>query len=69
MAFEAEREDGASRADREGAALLVVDDNGDNRDLLSRRLVAAGFAVAAVSSGPEALAALPRGGSTSSSST
>jgi len=58
--LEAVREDGGSRADR-GAALLVVDDNEDNRDLLSRRLVAAGFAVAAVSSGPEALAALSEG--------
>ena len=57
MTFEAEREDGAGR----GAALLVVDDNEANRDLLSRRLVTAGYAVAAVSSGPEALAALSEG--------
>ena len=60
MAFEPERENGAGRADR-GAALLVVDDNEANRDLLSRRLVTAGYAVAAVSSGPEALAALSEG--------
>jgi len=44
-----------------GAALLVVDDNEPNRELLSRRLVAAGYAVATASSGPEALAALEEG--------
>ncbi len=60
MAFGAERENGAAGVDR-GAALLVVDDNDANRDLLSRRLVSAGYAVAAVSSGPEALAALSEG--------
>lgn len=60
MSFEAGRENGVDRTDR-GAALLVVDDNESNRDLLSRRLVSAGFAVAAVSSGPEALAALSEG--------
>ncbi len=60
MAFEPERENGAGRVNR-GAALLVVDDNEANRDLLSRRLVTAGYAVASASSGPEALAALAEG--------
>ncbi len=60
MAFEPGREDGATAGAR-GTALLVVDDNEDNRDLLSRRLVAAGYAVAVASSGPEALAALAEG--------
>jgi len=60
MASEAERDEAVGAADR-GAALLVVDDNEANRDLLSRRLVAAGYAVAAVGSGPEALAALAEG--------
>lgn len=48
------------RAGREapGGTLLVVDDNESNRDLLSRRLVAAGYAVATAASGPEALEAL-----------
>jgi CheY-like chemotaxis protein len=60
MAFEAEREEGASPANR-NAALLVVDDNEVNRDLLSRRLVSAGYAVATAASGPEALQALAEG--------
>jgi DNA-binding response OmpR family regulator/tRNA A-37 threonylcarbamoyl transferase component Bud32 len=60
MAFEPERENGAGRGNR-GSALLVVDDNEANRDLLSRRLVTAGYAVASASSGPEALAALAEG--------
>ena len=42
-------------------ALLVVDDNEMNRDMLSRRLVTAGYAVVAAASGPEALAALAEG--------
>ncbi len=60
MASEADR-DGAAGPVEPGGALLVVDDNEVNRDLLSRRLVSAGFAVAAVGSGPEALAALEEG--------
>ncbi len=60
MASEEVRGAGAVPEDR-GAALLVVDDNEVNRDLLSRRLVAAGFAVAGAASGPEALAALEEG--------
>ncbi|HRY46029.1 MAG TPA: response regulator, partial [Thermoanaerobaculia bacterium] len=60
MASERVRGAGAVPADR-GAALLVVDDNEVNRDLLSRRLVAAGFAVAGAASGPEALTALDEG--------
>ena len=55
----------ASGAERDASAgpeaLLVVDDNEVNRDLLSRRLVSAGFAVAAVSSGEEALSSLEEG--------
>jgi DNA-binding response OmpR family regulator/tRNA A-37 threonylcarbamoyl transferase component Bud32 len=60
MALEPEAGERASR-ETPGAALLVVDDNESNRDLLSRRLVAAGYAVATASSGPEALAALSEG--------
>ena len=60
MASEADR-DGAAGPVEPGGALLVVDDNEVNRDLLSRRLVSAGFAVAAVGSGPVALAALEEG--------
>ncbi|MHB1047415.1 MAG: protein kinase domain-containing protein [Thermoanaerobaculia bacterium] len=60
MASERVRGAGAVPEDR-GTALLVVDDNEVNRDLLSRRLVAAGFAVAGAASGPEALAALEEG--------
>ena len=59
MPFGPEREAGATAA--RGAAVLVVDDNEANRDLLSRRLVSAGYAVAVASSGPEALAALSEG--------
>ena len=44
---------------REDAArILVVDDDLNNRDLLSRRLGLKGYAVEAVASGPEALARL-----------
>ena len=57
MAFETGREDEAAPAGR-GAAILVVDDNEVNRDLLTRRLVSAGYAVATADSGPRALAAL-----------
>jgi len=60
MASERVRGAGAVQADR-GAALLVVDDNEVNRDLLTRRLVSAGFSVAGAASGPEALAALAEG--------
>jgi CheY-like chemotaxis protein len=60
MASERVREAGAVPQDR-GAALLVVDDNEVNRDLLSRRLVSAGYAVAGAASGPEALTALDEG--------
>jgi Response regulator receiver domain. len=68
MASERIRGAGAVPEDR-GTALLVVDDNEVNRDLLSRRLVSAGYAVAGAASGPEALAALEEGASTSSCST
>ncbi len=60
MASERIRGAGAVPEDR-GTALLVVDDNEVNRDLLSRRLVSAGYAVAGAASGPEALAALEEG--------
>ena len=60
MSFEPDREEGANPASR-GAAILVVDDNEVNRDLLSRRLVSAGYAVATAASGPEALEALTEG--------
>ena len=60
MSFGPEREAGASPGSR-GAAVLVVDDNESNRDLLSRRLVAAGYAVASAASGPAALSALAEG--------
>lgn len=60
MASEGVRGAGAVPEDR-GAALLVVDDNEVNRDLLSRRLLAAGFSVAGAASGPEALTALDEG--------
>ncbi len=40
------------------ARILVVDDDSNNRDLLSRRLELRGYAVAAVMNGPEALAYL-----------
>lgn len=39
----------------EPAHLLVVDDNAENRDMLSRRLRAQGFTIAAAENGPEAL--------------
>ena len=42
---------------RQGA-LLVVDDNELNRDVLSRRLSAKGYAVTVAADGPEALAAV-----------
>jgi CheY-like chemotaxis protein len=38
--------------------LLVVDDNELNRDVLSRRLTAKGYAVTVAADGPEALAAV-----------
>jgi DNA-binding response OmpR family regulator len=60
MASEVVREGESSPVDQ-GAALLVVDDNDANRDLLSRRLVSAGYAVATAGSGPEALTALAEG--------
>ncbi|MFN7990163.1 MAG: response regulator [Thermoanaerobaculia bacterium] len=59
MPFGPGRDENATAA--HGAAVLVVDDNEANRDLLSRRLVSAGYAVAVASSGPEALAALSEG--------
>lgn len=40
--------------------ILVVDDNAENREMLSRRLARAGHHVQAVASGPEALALLGR---------
>lgn len=40
--------------------ILVVDDNAENREMLSRRLARAGHRVQAVASGPEALALLRR---------
>jgi diguanylate cyclase (GGDEF)-like protein/PAS domain S-box-containing protein len=40
--------------------VLVVDDNDDNRDVLSRRLRQKGFVVAVAESGPDALACLAR---------
>lgn len=40
--------------------ILVVDDNAENREMLSRRLARAGHRVQAVGSGPEALALLRR---------
>ena len=39
----------------EPAHLLVVDDNAENRDMLSRRLRAHGFTIAVAENGPEAL--------------
>lgn len=39
----------------EPAHLLVVDDNAENRDMLSRRLRSHGFTIAVAESGPEAL--------------
>jgi len=39
----------------EPAHLLVVDDNAENRDMLSRRLRSQGFTIAVAESGPEAL--------------
>jgi class 3 adenylate cyclase/CheY-like chemotaxis protein len=42
----------------EPAHLLVVDDNAENREMLSRRLRTQGFAVAAAENGPEALRVL-----------
>ena len=38
------------------ASLLVVDDNDDNRDVLSRRLILKGYDVAVAASGEEAMA-------------
>jgi len=40
--------------------ILVVDDNDDNRDVLSRRLQQKGFVVAVAESGPDALASIAR---------
>ena len=60
MTFGPERGTGAGPESR-GAAVLVVDDNEANRDLLSRRLVGAGWAVVSAASGPAALAALAEG--------
>ena len=57
MTFGPERGTGAGPEGR-GAAVLVVDDNESNRDLLTRRLVGAGWAVVSAASGPAALAAL-----------
>ncbi|MGH9200738.1 MAG: response regulator, partial [Vicinamibacterales bacterium] len=42
-------------------SLLVVDDNDDNRDVLSRRLRQKGFDVAVAADGPEALALIGQG--------
>ncbi|MDA8020046.1 MAG: protein kinase [Thermoanaerobaculia bacterium] len=44
------------------ATLLVVDDNPDNRDFLSRRLTKRGFDVRSVDSGEAALSEVDRGG-------
>jgi diguanylate cyclase (GGDEF)-like protein/PAS domain S-box-containing protein len=44
---------------RQGS-LLVVDDNDDNRDVLSRRLRAKGYLVSVAADGPEALALIER---------
>ena len=60
MVLGPERDAGAGPESR-GAAILVVDDNESNRDLLSRRLVSAGYAVATAASGSEALEALAEG--------
>ncbi len=44
----------------EPAHLLVVDDNAENREMLSRRLRTHGFTIAAAESGPEALRLLEK---------
>ena len=49
-------ENGGAEANHPSAeTLLVVDDNAENRDMLSRRLERAGYAVAVAQDGPEAL--------------
>src|SRR5262245_50460669 len=51
----------APRAEDESFTLLVVDDNGPNRDALSRRLVRHGYRVVAAANGHEALQRLAQG--------
>ena len=48
--------------DNEPSTVLVVDDNQDNRDLISRRLQRTGYNVLVAENGPEGLEAVRKGG-------